>query len=132
MKWAVRRKPENGEKRCTRRFAWLPVWTTTDTVVWLQRYWIVERYRLYTTTEKLQVCPDSRYWPRSRWLLTGVYDNPEDAHKSMYTDGSSTTRLCLSCGRLHPFHKRPDGKWAGWCSKSSRVVLSDEVANESE
>lgn len=44
MKWHVAPLPLQGDMRVRKVFAWLPVRFENDTKVWLQAYWIVERF----------------------------------------------------------------------------------------
>jgi len=46
MKWKTRKyKPEEGDIRCKRKFAFLPTTTIDDYTVWLETYDSVQEYR---------------------------------------------------------------------------------------
>jgi hypothetical protein len=47
MKWKGRKTPVIGQRRSKRRFAWLPVKTDSDMVIWLDFYYVRQMY-IYT------------------------------------------------------------------------------------
>jgi len=47
MKIKIAADPESGSLRVVSRFAWLPVKIDNTTMIWLEKYYQVQRYRAY-------------------------------------------------------------------------------------
>lgn len=44
MRFKAKKKPSHGDVRVIKRFAWTPIKTCRDSVVWMEYYWIEQRY----------------------------------------------------------------------------------------